>query len=161
MARTSPKVAEAREYTVREVCEAAHITPRSLKRWIAAGIVEAPEFRGRATRYTPRQYAQARAAAALFAEGRRTREVARATSRASLATLHELAPLPPPAPPPPASPPPTPTPSSALPAALATMVPLRALELLPGLTLTLRDDATPFVAQVAAEIVARYATRPS
>lgn len=143
---------EAREYTVEEVCAAAGIVPRTLKRWVAANAVAAPTFRGRSTRYDARQLAQARVARAMLSKGARLDAISRVTAKATLEELHRIAP-------PPVAPPPEAV-SVARPE-IAGMVRLRSLELLPGLSLVLREDATPFVEGVAAEIVARYRTRPT
>jgi DNA-binding transcriptional MerR regulator len=143
---------EARVYTVDEVCAAAGIVPRTLKRWVAAGVVAAPTFRGRATRYDARQLAQARVARAMLSKGARLSAIAKVTSRATLEELHRI--TPPPVPPPPEA-------QAVARPEIEGMTPLRMLELLPGLSLLLREDATPFVEGVAAEIVARYRTRPA
>ncbi len=142
---------EPRSFTVEEVCAAAGIVPRTLKRWVAAGVVAPPTFRGRATRYDARQLAQARAARALLSKGRHLPEIARTTGKATLDELHRIAP--PPEPPSPE------VPHVAQPE-IPGMTRQRSVELLPGLSLMLRDDATPFVVNVAAEIVARYSARP-
>ena len=138
-------------WSSRELCEAAGIGPRTLARWVAAGVITAATFRGPATRYDARQMAQARAVRALLSQGKTLAAIARVTSKASLDELHRIAP--PPAPPAAPQPPPS---HDAIPG----MQRQRVVELLPGLSLVLRDDATTFVTSVAAEIVARYSTRP-
>jgi hypothetical protein len=135
---------------------AAKVGEREFARWLAEGVLDRVPFRGRATRYSERNLLQAKAARVLIDRGRTVRECAAITSAVSDDELARIigASAPSAAVPAPAATDGTEPPS----AAIRLAVTRYELELLPGLSLSLRADASAFVRRIASEIAEKYRT---
>jgi hypothetical protein len=137
---------------------AAKVGEREFARWLAEGVLDRVPFRGRATRYTERNLLQATAARVMIDNGRTVRECAAITGAVSNDELARIVGEPAPSKPAPASSAQTSDPAAHPSAAIRAVVTRYELELLPGLSLSLRADASAFVRRVASEIAAKYRT---
>lgn len=130
------------------------VPPRTLRAWIAAGLVPRPRLRGRSTRYGRSQLVHALAVRTLLRE--RKLSIAEARAHVARATDAELLRLIP------AGPGLDAVTGAKAPPTESAATPLvgerwRRVRLIPGLELHLRDGAGELVERLAAEIAARYA----
>jgi DNA-binding transcriptional MerR regulator len=154
------------------------VNVRTLRTWIRAGLVPRPPYHGHKTRFDRAGIVRAYAVAALRRDGVPFEHVRRFIKQKSDAQLREIGGLPPapvaepePAPPPPVAPPieraPPALPAENVRALEGDVVPhatlheepigphgstWRRIELMPGLELHIRSDASPFAQGLAAAI---------
>ncbi len=158
--RRKPKPTETERATyvhaATVIRDAGKVAQREFARWLAEGVLDRVPFRGRATRYSARNVLQARAARVLLDSGRTLRECAAITRAVSNDELQRVIDG-------------ThghPAPESTAPKPSDDHVPVGKavtwyeLELLTGLRVALRSDASEFVRRVAREIAAKYRTDP-
>jgi DNA-binding transcriptional MerR regulator len=141
-----------RGYTINELLAATGTSARTVRHWIARGLLDAPEMRGVATRYTEEQMLRARAIAALRRQNLKLAAIRKRLANASRDDLEALVapvgtrPAPTVVPPPP--PPPT--------------FPAQSwyrLVLLPGLELHVDANGGPLLQRIAQAIYDHYGTR--
>lgn len=153
------------------LAERLGVNPRTLRTWIRAGLVPRPPFHGHKTRFDRPAIVRAYAVAALRRDGVPFEHIRRFIANKSDKELREIGGLPP-APEPPAEPVPE-RPPPALPADAGSSTPpaelvhatlheeiheepigstWRRIELVPGLELHIRSDASPFAQGLAAAI---------
>jgi len=142
----------------KELADRHGISTRTIYHWIDQGLVPGVPYQGRQTRYGREPQARVAAIRKLRKESVPFPKIAAMLAKMTLAQIEALtgiappqAPAPPPAPPPVA--PPAPPPVAVGPVVLERW---GRVALLPGLELTLREDASPVVKRVAAEIAERY-----
>ncbi len=133
-------------YTLDALVAAAKVPRRTVRHYIAEGVVPRPRGHGRGTTYGEEHLWRLRAARSLRMEGERLPDIRRRLAEMSLDEVRALVE-------PPAAPAPAATPATL--GDLATERWERAT-LLPGLELMVRGDAGPLVLRIAREIVANY-----
>jgi DNA-binding transcriptional MerR regulator len=151
--------------TVQELALRTHTTPRGIRFYVASGLIDPPQLRGRHTRYSELQAQTIELVQKLQREEGLALEAIR--ERIVKLTPAEISamvrPSPPPAPPPPTPlpEPPSPPVPVALPPPVAEAKPLarpswERLEILPGLEIHVRSDASPHVRSTLREIERQF-----